>query len=110
MPFVIRDHSGSIQALQDSGALGGEWLEVSHPDVEAFLKQLSGRHAMQALSDSDSDMVRVIDDLVDLLVARQVLIFTELPERVQSKLLDRKQLRKDAGTLQNLMVDDERLF
>ncbi|MBD9356700.1 hypothetical protein [Methylomonas albis] len=107
MPFVVRDHAGAIVQLRDSG---DEWLDVDNPEVAAFLQQLSSDKVRQALSATDNDMVRVIDDLVDLLVANQVLIFTELPERVQTKLLARKQLRKDVNALQNLMVDDEGLF
>lgn len=107
MPFVVRDQSGLVAHLRDTG---DEWLEADHPDVAAFLKRLSNAEAKQALSATDNDMVRVIDDLVDLLVANQVLIFTDLPERVQTKLLARKQLRKDMNVLQNLIVDDERLI
>ncbi|PKD38047.1 hypothetical protein CWO84_22665 [Methylomonas sp. Kb3] len=107
MPFVVRDQTGAIVQLCDSG---DEWLDVDHPEVAAFLQQVPSDKAREALSATDNDMVRVIDDLVDLLVANQVLIFTELPERVQTKLLARKQLRKDVNALQNLMVDDEGLF
>jgi len=93
--------------LRDSG---DEWLDVDHPEVAVFLQKVPSDKAREALSATDNDMVRVIDDLVDLLVANQVLIFTELPERVQTKLLARKQLRKDVNALQNLMIDDEGLF
>lgn len=110
MPFVRRNAGGAIAQLFDAADQDGEWLDADHPDVLAFVKQLSNQQARQALSDTDNEMVRVIDDLVDLLVAKQVLIFTELPERVQSKLLARKQLRKDVNTLQSPMVDDEALF
>lgn len=110
MPFVVRDQAGVVTQLRDTGDAASEWLEVEHPDVAAFLQQLSSTRVKQALSDTDNDMVRVIDDLVDLLVANQVLIFTELPERVQTKLLERKQLRKEVNALQNLMVDDGALF
>lgn len=107
MPFIVRNQAGAIVQLRDSG---DEWLDVDHPEVAVFLQQVPSDKAREALSATDNDMVRVIDDLVDLLVANQVLIFTELPERVQTKLLARKQLRKDVNALQNLMIDDEGLF
>lgn len=110
MPFIERDTSGAIVQMRDVSHGGHEWLEADHPEVLAFLQTLSSVQVKRALSETDSDMVRVIDDLVDLLVANQLLIFTELPERVQAKLLTRKQLRKDVNALQNLMVDDEGLF
>ena len=47
----------------------------------------------QALKDSDSEIARVTEDLIHLLVQKNVILFTELPEEVQAKLLSRKQLR-----------------
>lgn len=111
MPYIVREQlTGVVTQLHDAGEPGSEWLEGDHPDVLAFLQKISSNRAKQALSDTDNDMVRVIDDLVDLLVANQLLIFTELPEQVQTKLLARKQLRKEVSALQNLMVDDVGLF
>ncbi|BBL57707.1 hypothetical protein [Methylomonas koyamae] len=107
MPFVRRGADGTISGVS---AGGGEWLAADDPEWLAYAKLRFEQDARQALSDTDSEMVRVIDDLVDLLVAKQVLIFTELPERVQSKLLARKQLRNDMNALQNPVVDDEALF
>ena len=108
MPFVQRGADGAIATVSENGV--GEWLAADHPEWLAYAKARYEQDARQALSDTDSEMVRVIDDLVDLLVAKQVLIFTELPERVQSKLLARKQLRNDMNALQSPMVDDEALF
>lgn len=110
MPFIERDKFGAIVQLSDVSHSGHEWLDTDHPEVKAFLQTLSSVQVKRTLSETDSDMVRVIDDLVDLLVANQLLIFTELPERVQAKLLARKQLRKDVNALQNLILDDEGLF
>lgn len=108
MPFVTRDAAGAIRSLDDTGA-GGEWLADDDPALLAFYRD-AGLQAKRALTETDVNMVRVIDDLVDILIAKQVVIFTELPDAVRQKLLARKQLRRDIGALQNLMVDDEGLF
>lgn len=108
MPFVTRDAAGAILSLDETGVVG-EWLADDDPDLLAFYRD-AGIQAKRALTETDVNMVRVIDDLVDILIAKQVVIFTELPDAVQQKLLARKQLRKDIGALQNLMVDDEGLF
>lgn len=48
---------------------------------------------MQALSASDKDVIRVLEDLVDVLIAKKLILFTELPHEAQNKLLARKQIR-----------------
>ncbi|OHX35237.1 hypothetical protein [Methylomonas sp. LWB] len=108
MPFVTRDAAGAIRRLDDTGA-AGDWLADDDPELAAFYRD-AGMRAKRALTETDVDMVRVIDDLVDVLVAKQLVIFTELPDAVQQKLLARKQLRREIGALQNLMLDDEGLF
>lgn len=47
----------------------------------------------QALSESDSAIARVLEDLVDILITRGVIQFTDLPEAAQGKLLNRQQTR-----------------
>jgi hypothetical protein len=41
----------------------------------------------------DEEFIRVLEDLIDVLIAKNVLRMTDLPEEVQSKLLIRRQLR-----------------
>lgn len=70
----------------------------------------AGQPLIAALSASDDEMIRVIDDLVDLLIAKQVLTFTELPLQAQNKLLARKQLRENVNVLRNLIGEEESLI
>ncbi len=79
--FVVRDPDGKVSGLSASAAEGGEPASIDDPDVQAFLHQL------------DVDLVRVLEDVVDLLVAGGVFRFTDLPESAQQKLLFRKNLR-----------------
>lgn len=48
---------------------------------------------LQALAASDADLARVTEDLIVVLVKKGVILFTDLPEAVQGKLLDRETLR-----------------
>ncbi|WP_295646045.1 hypothetical protein [uncultured Methylibium sp.] len=41
----------------------------------------------------DADFVRVIEDLIDVLIARQVIRITDLPAQAQEKLFARKSFR-----------------
>jgi len=108
MLYVERDTKGGIVAIRSGGEQGPEREPVSLLDEEVltFLKS-SGEielHA-QLLMHSDASMVRVLEDLIDLLIAKKVILFTELPAVAQAKIQNRKQLRAKIGD-DHLMVDD----
>jgi hypothetical protein len=44
--------------------------------------------------------------VVELLIAKGVILFTELPADAQQKILRRQRLRAQVGDLQNLIGDD----
>lgn len=79
--FVVRDDNGRVKGLSATPADGGEPAWVDDPDVQAFLREL------------DVDLIRVLEDVVDLLVAGGVFRFTDLPDSAQQKLMFRKTLR-----------------
>ncbi len=66
--------------------------------------------ALDALNSTDSEMLRIVEDLIDVLMEKQIFVFTELPEAVQAKINARKQLRKDMGSLDGLINDDDSIF
>jgi len=109
MPYINRNEQGNVVQLLDAplGA-NSEWLELDHADVVAFLQRGGEPAELQAdLANSDSGMARVVEDLIDLLMEKQVLVFTELPEAVQGKLNARRRLRDNANEVSNLIGDDD---
>jgi len=105
MPFVKRDEQGTVIALSGEPAAGfSEELAADDPAVAAFLGGLDGGGA--SLAASDLDLIRVLEDVVDLLIAKGMILFTELPGDAQQKILRRQQLRARAEGLQNLLDDD----
>ena len=59
------------------------------------------------LIQSDADMVRVLEDLIDVLIDRGVIQFTDLPKPAQAKLLQRKETRATLSNRLDLIGDDE---
>lgn len=112
MPYVSRNDAGEITGLHHSPpAADAEWLESEDSEIHQFLHSCAAtEQARRSLSNTDSDMVRVIEDLVELLIAKNVFNFTELPEAVQRKLGSRKRLREDLGMLSNLIGKDDSIF
>lgn len=61
-----------------------------------------------ALSQTDTSLVRVLEDLIDVLITRGVIQFTDLPEAAQAKLLERRETRASlTNRLQLLPMDGD---
>ena len=91
--FVKRNASGDIVAI--SKMADGEiceYLPDRARELEGFI-QSDKDHHQQLLVQSDLDMARVLEDVVNLLIERHIIRFTDLPEAAQSKLLSRRHLR-----------------
>ncbi len=112
MPYVRRDNDGVIieihQSKKDDHA---QWIEANDPGLLAFINGIeTSEQAKQVLSTTDNEMVRVVEDLIGLLMEKQIFVYTELPEAVQAKLNARSQLRKDLSTLQSPINEDDSIF
>jgi len=88
MPFVRRDPQGLLISLhrQPEGETL-EWLAGDDPQVLAFM---SGQAPSEAFDRLDADFIRVLEDLIDVLIRRQVINVTDLPAAAQHKLYSRK--------------------
>lgn len=65
---------------------------------------------LQALAASDAELARVTEDLIIVLVKKGVILFTDLPEAVQGKLLDRESLRNQlTGAPVTFLSEDDTL-
>jgi hypothetical protein len=90
MPYVLRNREGLIDSLHREPEAGASFLPPDHPEVLAFL----GREEhLQRFASMDADLVRVLEDLVDVLIVRNVIRITDLPAEAQQKLFDRKHFR-----------------
>ncbi|MGI6655748.1 MAG: hypothetical protein ACOX5Z_02760 [Desulfobulbus sp.] len=109
MLVVERNSEGEIVALRnvdrsEAGAL--EPASLLDNEVIAFLHSSGQDDALaQLLSQSDSAVARVVEDLIDLLIAKNIILFTDLPVEAQRKIHHRKQLRARMVD-PSLLVDD----
>lgn len=102
MLYVTRDGNGRISELH-SMSVGDnqEALPADHPEVLQFLHE---RWRQSELNQLDRDFVRAIEDLIELLIKREVIMFTDLPAKVQEKLLRRKEVRQQKHYLGDIGV------
>jgi hypothetical protein len=90
MRHVVRNAQGQVQSVHLEPVLGSEPLPHDHPDVRAFVAGSDGAASFESL---DAGLVRVLEDLVDALLARNILRITDLPQEAQQKLFERKSFR-----------------
>ena len=92
MLYVARDGNGTICEMHPTPTgNAGEALPADHPEVLQFIHE---RWRQNELHELDRDFVRVIEDTIELLIAKDLIMFTDLPPKVQEKLLRRKEVRQ----------------
>lgn len=106
-----RNAEGRIVALtrqtlsaQDALAAGWEAVHAADPGVEEFVREVSSQ--TNPLSQTDAGLARVLEDLIDVLINRGLIQFTDLPAPAQAKLLDRRQTRASLANRLELLADD----
>ena len=107
MPFIRRTPQGAIDSLHRRDDGGQEFLPDDHPEVRAFL---GAGPAVQdgGFASLDADFIRVIEDVIDTLISKNVINITDLPPEAQTKLFGRKGYRERASKdALKLFGDDE---
>lgn len=105
---VRRSPAGEIMAVsRETGCstldeAGWSVVADDDPDLLAFIDRLGESSSPLALS--DRAFIRVLEDLIDLLTARSVILFTDLPPAAQAKLLERRTTRAAMDKLD--LLDD----
>lgn len=113
MPFAQRDNLGRIIALFGEPQVDAdEEIEASHEEVLAFL--LSGNQgqteAKNCLSNTDDEMIRVVEDVIDLLIKKNLILLTDLPPAAQQKLVLRKRLRATFLLEDTVLIEDDSII
>ncbi len=112
MPYAIRNAKHEIVALLKEPVPGqDEFLPADNQEVMQFLGLTSREDARGALKVSDRQLARVTEDLIQLLIQKNLILFTELPLPVQDKLLLREKLRASLNErIKDNFLDDQELI
>ena len=104
MVYVKRDGEGRIVSVSlTHDAAHDEAAPPGDPAVTGFARAVMGE---DPLADSDMRLVRVLEDVIDLLISRDVIRFTDLPQAAQAKLMERRSMRQTRDVLNLLGGDD----
>lgn len=104
MPFIKRNKENKIAQVssnRDDGFI--EYLDSDNPELIEFLYQISS-YPRVGLGKSDTEVARIFEDLVDVLINKGLIHFTDLPHEAQKKLLGRQKMR---SAITNPYIDIE---
>lgn len=108
MPFIMRNAEGRIIAVLSEAAPGAEQISADSADLRAFLQNESPEtQAQKELVESDISMIRVFEDLIDIMIEKGHILFTDFPDAAQKKMLSRRGLRKEFAYMDNLFSSDD---
>jgi hypothetical protein len=96
MPYVSRTPEGKIAAIFDQPGPGAEEkMTLESQELLEFLSQDGLKeYARRLLEESDKSVIRVLEDLIGVLLAKNLITFTDLPAPAQEKLLSRQEARE----------------
>ena len=107
MPYIQRNKDGKIIALKFTEETSSEFLPADDPEVLHLLAGQGDTSSLEMMLD-DLKLIRVIEDLIDILISKNIIIFSELPLPVQRKILLKKGHRdKLFGSGGNLIGSEE---
>ena len=109
MLYVRRDDDGNIIGIFDAPTNGAtEQLSAYSPEILDFLLEgKSDEASAEYLSYTDTKVARVVEDLIDLLIEKNLIMLTELPAGAQLKLSRRQRAREQLQKHSPLIVDGD---
>ena len=96
MRYVARDENGYIFAVfaEPSAGFAEEPMATDDPVLAAFMSGVASEEAMRSyLAASDSDLLRILEDLINVLIDNNLILLTDFPEAAQAKLMHRQAVR-----------------
>jgi hypothetical protein len=109
MPYINRNINGEITEIFETRQNDAqEYISLENAELIDFIKQAASSNDVKTvLSSSDVALVRVLEDLINTLIDKNVIQFTDLPLVAQGKLANREKIRGHLTSLDNLMADDD---
>ncbi len=105
MAYILKDAQGKVVGVSAAENLADGWMKVEDSNQQ-YLDFLENQlEAQSKFRKTDIELARVLEDLIALLIDRDVIHFTDFPEAAQKRLIERQGLRMKSKQL-NLLDDD----
>ena len=98
MPYIQRNENGKIIKISVRLLAGGEMISHNHPEVLEFLRQRGQdpqkvELALAELRRTDNEMARAIEDVIMILLKKNLFRMSDLPRPVQDRMAFRVKQR-----------------
>ena len=108
MPFVKRDTQGGINAVYQQAGPGLQQAPADDPELVEFLARDDPEAKTRwEFMQSDLDFVRVLEDVIEVLIDKGVILFSDLPGPAQKKFMSRRGMRKEITYVETLFTSEE---
>jgi hypothetical protein len=108
VPFVHKDTDGKVLAVYTEPVEGAVEVAPDDPELIAFIHQnIPGVSGGDEWVQSDLGLARVLEDLIQVLIDKKVIMFTDFPAGAQEKLRARRGLRREFSVVEELFGEQE---
>ncbi len=106
MAYILKNAQGEVIAASTSENPGAGWEYVEN-NAKVYLDYLeSALVKSNTFRESDIQLARVLEDLINLMIERNLIRFTDFPEAAQRRLNQRQSMRRNSQ-LSDLLGDSE---
>ena len=103
MPFAHKDTDGKTLAVYTEQVDGTVEVAPDDPELVAFIHQnIADVDSSDEWVQSDLALARVLEDLIQVLIDKKVIMFTDFPPGAQQKLRMRRGLRREFSVVEEL--------
>lgn len=108
MLYIQRDTRGQLIRVEEApfAEMSGE-LTSTDDEILAWRNQPGMASSLLQLRQSDQEMIRVLEDLIQVLMSKGVVRLTDLPSAAQEKLMSRSQAREVLGGVSGLLGEED---
>lgn len=91
MPYITRDASGKVNKASARLLVGGDIVPHNHPEVVEFLRKrgqdpVQVEIALAELRRTDGEMARAVEDIIMVLLKKNLFKMSDLPKPVQDRM------------------------
>lgn len=108
MLYIQRDARGDLVRVEERPfeEMSGELMSTDS-EILAWRTLNGAESTLLQLRQSDQEMIRVLEDLIQVLMDKGVVRLTDLPSAAQEKLMNRSQAREVLGGVSGLLGEED---
>lgn len=107
MVYIKRNKDGRICAVYNQQTAGiTEQIDIASPEFADFLTSCDESLRLEFLQ-SDLQLIRVVEDIIEILMDKNIITITDFPQPVIDKLLARQAFRKRYSDVAGMEYGDD---